>query len=483
MRSDAPSTAANSVSATPVRRVMRVIARPPVERSGRSPLGASITAAACTGARPRWERSHSVSHGDARPRLTLITGGDDRHDANRYPGPGRPRRRQPDGVTPVAADLTIGHSSRSPSAGVSSTRPGRSAAYALRLGHSPLGVEARRTSGASGGGRRSRCRTTWSGSTRRSSCRETYAGYSGHVDAFVDPLTGCQSAHRRFQADQLEEAYEAKHGHLPENELADVNCPNCEVKGSFTEPKMFNGLMKTFLGPVPGVGGPALLRPRQHRASSPTSLSVMNSLTAQATVRHRPGRQGVPQQFTPGTSSSRTREFEQMKAGVLRPSRAPTRNGTSTGCGALETWYVDLGIDPQNLRYAEHRRTSCRTVQAGRSTSSTATASAVRSSPSWGIANRTDFDLSTAREARRGRSRPTSTRTRASGGRRMSSSRRGGLTRSLLAFLLDMYDVDGAPAPKVASTHGQSCGSTRDSHRSRRRFCRSPQPRPLAEGT
>src|SRR3982750_3529757 len=50
---------------------------------------------------------------------------------------------------------------------------------------------------------------------------------SGHVDAFVDPLTECQSCHKRFRADQLEEAYEAKHGRLPEKGLPAGNCPNC----------------------------------------------------------------------------------------------------------------------------------------------------------------------------------------------------------------------------------------------------------------
>src|SRR5205814_10188044 len=50
---------------------------------------------------------------------------------------------------------------------------------------------------------------------------------SGHVDAFVDPLTECQSCHKRFRADQLEEAYAEKHGAPPPNGLADVNCPHC----------------------------------------------------------------------------------------------------------------------------------------------------------------------------------------------------------------------------------------------------------------
>ena len=72
---------------------------------------------------------------------------------------------------------------------------------------------------------------------------------SGHVEAFVDPLTECTACHKRFRADQLEEAFAGKHKRAPES-LAEVNCPNCGNKGQFTEPRMFNGLLKTHLGPI-----------------------------------------------------------------------------------------------------------------------------------------------------------------------------------------------------------------------------------------
>ncbi|MFZ0323744.1 MAG: glycine--tRNA ligase, partial [Actinomycetes bacterium] len=67
---------------------------------------------------------------------------------------------------------------------------------------------------------------------------------SGHVEAFVDPLTECTSCHKRFRSDQLEESFEAKHKRPPES-LAEVNCPSCGNKGQFTQPRMFNGLLKT----------------------------------------------------------------------------------------------------------------------------------------------------------------------------------------------------------------------------------------------
>src|SRR5690606_36367376 len=84
---------------------------------------------------------------------------------------------------------------------------------------------------------------------------------SGHVKEFVDPLTECLSCHKRYRADHLEEAYEAKHGRKPEGGLTELTCPNCGTKGAFTEPRMFNGLLKTYLGPVEDESGLAYLRP------------------------------------------------------------------------------------------------------------------------------------------------------------------------------------------------------------------------------
>jgi glycyl-tRNA synthetase len=83
---------------------------------------------------------------------------------------------------------------------------------------------------------------------------------SGHVATFSDPLTECTACHKRYRADHLEEAYEAKHKKAPAS-LADINCPACGNKGQFTEPKQFSGMLKTYLGPVEDESGLAFLRP------------------------------------------------------------------------------------------------------------------------------------------------------------------------------------------------------------------------------
>ncbi len=71
---------------------------------------------------------------------------------------------------------------------------------------------------------------------------------SGHVEAFTDPLIECQSCHHRFRQDQLVEQFAEKKG-VDEDEVAmtEIACPDCGVRGQWTEPRAFSGLLKTFL--------------------------------------------------------------------------------------------------------------------------------------------------------------------------------------------------------------------------------------------
>src|SRR3954447_23400472 len=65
---------------------------------------------------------------------------------------------------------------------------------------------------------------------------------SGHVEAFVDPLVECQSCHKRYRQDHLQEEYAERKG-LSEDAvlLKDIPCPNCGNRDVWTEPRMFNG--------------------------------------------------------------------------------------------------------------------------------------------------------------------------------------------------------------------------------------------------
>src|SRR5262245_24442189 len=175
---------------------------------------------------------------------------------------------------------------------------------------------------------------------------------SGHVDAFVDPLTECQSCHKRFRADQLEEAYADKHG-APPASLAELNCPNCGNKGTFTQPRMFNGLMKTFLGPVENDEGLHYLRPE-------TAQGIfVNFKNVETSARRKPPF-GVAQvgksfrnEITPGNFIFRAREFEQMEMEYF-VEPGTDEEWHEYWLRERWNWYVDLGLSEANLRFYEH---------------------------------------------------------------------------------------------------------------------------------
>ncbi|MBV8346850.1 MAG: glycine--tRNA ligase, partial [Mycolicibacterium sp.] len=84
---------------------------------------------------------------------------------------------------------------------------------------------------------------------------------SGHLEVFHDPLVESLITHKRYRADHLIEAYEAKHGHPPPNGLADIRDPDTGEPGQWTEPREFNMMLKTYLGPIETEEGLHYLRP------------------------------------------------------------------------------------------------------------------------------------------------------------------------------------------------------------------------------
>jgi glycyl-tRNA synthetase len=216
---------------------------------------------------------------------------------------------------------------------------------------------------------------------------------SGHVDAFVDPLTECQSCHKRYRADHLEEAYVERHGRPPANGLADLGCPNCGTKGAFTEPKMFNGLLKTYLGPVEDESGLAYLRPETAQGIFVNYLNVQQS--ARRKIPFGIGQIGKSfrNEITPGNFIFRTREFEQMEMEFF-VEPGTDEEWHQYWIDQRMQWYVDLGIHKENLRLYEHPQEklshySKRTVDVEYRFDFTGS--------QWGelegIANRTDYDL------------------------------------------------------------------------------------------
>jgi glycyl-tRNA synthetase len=272
---------------------------------------------------------------------------------------------------------------------------------------------------------------------------------SGHLDAFVDPLVECQFCHRRFRDDHLREDYaRRKHADDPGGvRLADVACPNCGTKGAWTEPRMFNGLLKTYLGPVESQEGLHYLRPETAQGIFVNFVNVMNSARMKPPFGIAQTGKGFRNEITPGNFIFRTREFEMMELEFFCEP-GTDEQWHEYWLQQRWDWYVDLGIGADSLRRYEHPKEklshySTRTVDieyrfgfGGKDFDELE-----------GIANRTDFDLSThAKHSGTDLSYFDQEK-----GRRWIPyviEPAAGLTRATLAFLLDAYAEDEAPNAK-----------------------------------
>ncbi len=269
---------------------------------------------------------------------------------------------------------------------------------------------------------------------------------SGHVREFVDPLIECTSCHKRFRADHLEEAFEEKKGRAPAS-MAEIACPNCGGKDSWTEPKLFNGLLKTYLGPVEDESGLHYLRPETAQGIFVNFANVLGAARMKPPFGIGQIGKSFRNEITPGNFIFRTREFEQMEMEFF-VEPGTDEQWHDYWIEQRMNWYTDLGINPENLRLFEHPKEklshySKRTVDIEYRFGFQGS----EFGELEGIANRTDFDLTThARES----------------GVDLSYFDQGknerwtpyviepaaGLTRSLMAFLVDAYSEDEAPNTK-----------------------------------
>ncbi|UJW32190.1 glycine--tRNA ligase [Saccharothrix sp. AJ9571] len=271
---------------------------------------------------------------------------------------------------------------------------------------------------------------------------------SGHVGVFTDPLVECLSCHKRFRADQLAEEYAERTGkQVAEDELSDVPCPNCGNRGQYTEPRDFNMMLKTYLGPVESEEGLHYLRPE-------TAQGIfINFLNVQTTSRKKPpfgiGQIGKSfrNEITPGNFIFRTREFEQMEMEFfVEPGEDEVWH--QQWIDTRTAWYTDLGIKSENLRHYEHPKEklshySKRTVDIEYRFGF--------GGQEWGelegIANRTDFDLTT-HSNHSGVDLSYFDQSTGQRYRPFVIEPAAGVGRSMMAFLVDAYTEDEVPNAK-----------------------------------
>jgi glycyl-tRNA synthetase len=269
---------------------------------------------------------------------------------------------------------------------------------------------------------------------------------SGHLETFHDPLVECTNCHQRFRQD-----------HLEADEAGVVTCPNCGGT-EFTEPKQFNLMLKTFLGPVEDDDAIAYLRPE-------TAQGMFVNFAAIQTVSRKKVPFGIAQigksfrnEITPGNFIFRTREFEQMEMEFF------VEPGTDDEwfeywVEQRMSWYLDLGVSKDHLRLRPHEPEELAHY------AKAATDVEYEFPFGWqeleGIANRTDHDLRAHQEA--------------SGEDLMYFDQEKeeryvpyvvepavGVDRALLVFLLDAYRVEEAPTAKGDTDKRTVLGLHRD---------------------
>jgi glycyl-tRNA synthetase len=198
---------------------------------------------------------------------------------------------------------------------------------------------------------------------------------SGHTESFVDPLVECKSCHQRFRFDQLEDT---------------SNCPECG--GGLTEPRLFNGMFKTFIGATEDSSSLAYLRPETAQAIFVNFANIVNSFSPRLPFGIAQIGKAFRNEITTGQFIFRTLEFEQMEIEYFIREQDWQRTFESWQKEMLQ-WAVAVGIKDSKLKFREHGEDE-------RSHYSKRTTDLEYEFPGgfkelYGLAYRTDFDLST----------------------------------------------------------------------------------------
>jgi glycyl-tRNA synthetase len=221
---------------------------------------------------------------------------------------------------------------------------------------------------------------------------------SGHLSTFTDPLMDCKSCKTRHRADKLIEEF--THGEVHASVLnnqqmkeviveRNIPCPNCGSH-DFTDIRQFNLMFKTFQGVLEDASSTIYLRPETAQGMFVNFKNVQRSMRKKIPFGIGQIGKSFRNEITPGNFIFRTREFEQMELEFFcKPGEDLT--WYAYWQKFCMDWLISLGLKPENLRMREHDAEEL-------SHYSVATSDIEYLYPwgwdeLWGIADRTDFDL------------------------------------------------------------------------------------------
>ena len=225
---------------------------------------------------------------------------------------------------------------------------------------------------------------------------------SGHIGGFSDPLIDCKECKTRHRADKLIEEWAHENGKdmiadgMSDKELIDyinnnnIPCPKCG-KTNFTDIRKFNLMFKTFQGVTEDTTSQIYLRPETAQGIFVNFKNAMRTTRKKLPMGIAQIGKAFRNEITPGNFIFRTREFEQMELEFF------CKPGTDLEWfeywrNFCKNWLLDLGIEKKNIRLRDHSKEEL--VFYSKATTDIEFAFPFGWGELWGVADRTDYDLS-----------------------------------------------------------------------------------------
>ena len=224
---------------------------------------------------------------------------------------------------------------------------------------------------------------------------------SGHVGGFSDPLIDCKECKTRHRADKLIEEWAHNAGKdmiadgMTDKEMIEfiqnnqITCPNCG-KLNFTDIRKFNLMFKTFQGVTEDAKAEIYLRPETAQGIFVDYKNVLRTTRKKMPFGIAQIGKAFRNEITPGNFTFRTREFEQMELEFF------CQPGTDLEWhkywkNFCKNWLLNLGIEEKNIRLRDHSKEEL--VFYSAATTDIEFAFPFGWGELWGIADRTDYDL------------------------------------------------------------------------------------------
>ncbi len=197
---------------------------------------------------------------------------------------------------------------------------------------------------------------------------------SGHVNEFKDPLVECKKCHHRFRPDKINSS----------------RCPDC--KGELTEEKLFSGMFETTIGPIKEEGILTYLRPETAQAIFINFNNVLNSTNLKIPFGIAQVGKAFRNEITTGNFIFRTIEFEQMEIEYFISPKAKWESIFDQLLQNMHTFASMVGLKDQDLY--DHEIPEKERAHYSKKTIDIEYSWPFGRDELWGLAYRTDFDLS-----------------------------------------------------------------------------------------